>query len=45
MKSNVPFALKKTKAVVIRVINSSKRYSFVPFEIEVFCKKQIYART
>lgn len=31
--------LKKPKAVVIRVIHSSKRYSFVPSEIEVFCKK------
>lgn len=30
---------KNPKAVVIRVIHSSKRGSFVPSEIEVFCKK------
>lgn len=39
MKSNAPFALKNPKAVIIRVIHSSKRNSFVHSEMEVFCKK------
>lgn len=39
MKSDAPFALKKTKAVIIRVIHSSKKNSFAHSEMEVFCKK------
>lgn len=45
MKSSVPFAFKKIKAVIIRVIYSSKRSSFVHSEIEVFCKKENSCKT
>lgn len=38
VKNSVPFAFKKIKAVIIRVIYS-KRSSFVHSAIEVFCKK------